>query len=101
MRPVLIRTTGRTCQIRRAYPRSTNVTALSLIGGDPAPGKRLCLVVHSMRELKQRICSTARSRRSHVAANASVPNVVAKYLSADPTAPLRTTEKKDQTFKKK
>src|ERR1700722_6554781 len=34
MRRVLIRTTGRTCRIRRAYPRSTNITALSLIGGD-------------------------------------------------------------------
>src|SRR5712664_3422150 len=32
MRQVLIRTTGRTCQIPRAYPRSTNITALSLIG---------------------------------------------------------------------
>jgi hypothetical protein len=54
-----------------------------------------------MPELKQRIFSTARSRRSPVAANASVPNAVGKYLSADPTAPLRTTEKKDLTFKKK
>jgi hypothetical protein len=54
-----------------------------------------------MRELKQRICSTARSRRSHVAANATVPNLVGKYLSAGLTAPLRTTKKKDQPFKKK
>jgi len=31
----------------------------------------------------------------------SVPNAVGKYRSADSTAPLRTNEKKDQTFKKK
>src|ERR1700676_2554765 len=101
MRRDLIRTTGRTCQIRRAYPRSTNTTALSLIGGDLAPGKRLFPVVHSMPGLTQCICSAARSRRSYVAGEGSVPNAVGKYRSADPTAPLRTNEKKDQTFKKK